>query len=41
LGLPTLAITPLGMTKWEAGDEIKITITLKNKKSYSYTTTLF
>jgi hypothetical protein len=29
------------MTKWEAGDEIKITITLKNKKSYSYTTTLF
>ena len=41
LGLPTLAITPLGMTQWSAGDEIKITITLKNKKSYTYTTVLF
>jgi hypothetical protein len=41
LGLPTLAITPLGMTPWSAGDEIKITITLKNKKSYTYTTVLF
>jgi hypothetical protein len=41
LGLPTLAITPLGMTQWSAGDEIKITVVLKNKKTYSYTTTLF
>jgi len=39
--LPTLAITPLGMTQWSAGDEIKITVVLKNKKTYSYTTTLF
>jgi len=41
LGLPTLAITPLGMTQWSAGDEIKITVTLKNKKTYTYITTLF
>ncbi len=41
LGLPTLAITPLGMTPWSAGDEITITISLKNKKTYTYNTTLF
>jgi hypothetical protein len=41
LGLPTVSITPLGMIDWSAGDEIKITITLKNKKIYTYTTTLF
>lgn len=41
LGLPTLIIIPLGFIKWEAGDEINITISLKNKKSYSYSTALF
>lgn len=41
LGLPTLAITPLGMTPWSAGDELKITVLLKNKKTYSYSTVLF
>ena len=41
LGLPTLIIFPLGMIQWEAGDEIITTITLKNKKVYSYTTQLF
>jgi hypothetical protein len=41
LGLPTLVIIPLGMQKWEIGDVIKTTVTLKNKKVYSYSTELF
>jgi hypothetical protein len=41
LGLPTLVIVPLGMPKWETGDVIKITVTLKNKKVFTYSTELF
>ncbi len=41
LGLPTLVIIPLGMPKWETGDVIKTTVTLKNKKVYTYSTELF
>jgi len=29
------------MPKWEIGDVIKTTITLKNKKVYTYSTELF
>ena len=41
LGLPTLVIVPLGMPKWESGDVIKSTVTLKNKKVFTYSTELF
>jgi hypothetical protein len=41
LGLPTLVIVPLGMPKWETGDVVKTTVTLKNKKVYTYSTELF
>ena len=41
LGLPTLVIVPLGMPKWESGGVIKSTVTLKNKKVFTYSTELF
>lgn len=36
LGLPTLVIIPLGMPKWETGDVIKTTVTLKIKSLYLF-----